>query len=183
MSGEGQFATQFCNDEGTPEIIGLTPNVPSAKVIPVDLSDPLVNGVLRCKRDAWMASLGDTEITYDTDFRLMTCLFGGLGISRQKLVGPKATVFLVGGGTIMRRELRKHEKVVIDDHTLLAWTGTINYYSRTAYERCWEWLFGGEGAFNFAMTGGSEGGVMYLQTMPLEKYRSAIAGTVLQPLA
>lgn len=107
-----------------------------------------------------MASLGDARISFDLDFRVLTCCFGGQGISRQMLVGEKAVVFLVGGGTIMRRYLKPHEKVIIDDHTLLAWTGTVNYYSRSAFNKCWDWCcdVSGEGSFNFAVTGGSKGG-------------------------
>ena len=64
---------------------------------------------------AWLATLGKAHVSFDVDCRPLTCCFGGTGLRRQVIEGS-GTVFLAGGGTILRREMDKHERVVLDDH-------------------------------------------------------------------
>lgn len=140
-------------------VIGLTPNTPNSKIIPVDMDDPLIKNKLTCLKGSWLASLGNADVSFQFDCRPVTCCFGGQGI-RQQLVEGQGVVFLVGGGTVMRRVMERHERIVLDDHCLLAWSGTVGFAGRTAAERCRDLLcnFTGEGVFNFVISGGEKGG-------------------------
>jgi uncharacterized protein (AIM24 family) len=45
----------------------MTPNFPTSKVVPVDLSSPHVNGKLIAQKGAFMASYGDVNIGISFD--------------------------------------------------------------------------------------------------------------------
>lgn len=178
MSGEKQFRTTFTNRSSQPLVLGLSPNQPSSKIVPVELDDPLIENKLKCLKGAWLGTMGTSaELSFQFDCRPITCCFGGQGI-RQQVIHGSGVVFLVGGGTIMRRVMERHEKVVLDDHCLLAWSGTVGFAGRTAAERCTEWCCNctGEGLFNFVISGGDKGGVIYIQSMPFPKYKAAVTG-------
>jgi len=73
--------------------VSLTPNFPTKKIIPVDLSSPDVDGKLICQQQAFMASHGDVNINMDVDCNMTRCCCGGMGLVRQKIKGT-GTVFL-----------------------------------------------------------------------------------------
>jgi uncharacterized protein (AIM24 family) len=64
--------------------VALTPNFPMAKVVPVDLSSPAVNGVLIAQQGAFMASVGDVNIGISLDCNLLRCCCAGTGLVRRK---------------------------------------------------------------------------------------------------
>jgi len=179
LSAESQFATDYRNPGSTPVVVGLAVNVPGGKIVPIDLDDPMIAGSLKCRKGAWMATLGEAEISSSFDFRLATCCCTGQGLSQQTITG-RGTVFLVGGGTVMRREIKRHEKIVLDDENLLAWTGTVGYTARSAFERCRDLCCdcSGEGIFNYVIDGGDAGGLIFVHSMPFEKYKEAIAPSI-----
>mmetsp|Transcript_47056 Transcript_47056/g.94846 ORF Transcript_47056/g.94846 Transcript_47056/m.94846 type:complete len:269 (-) Transcript_47056:203-1009(-) len=179
VGGESQSETQLQNHTAVSRVVGLTSNTPGAKIIPVALDD--VGGRLHCLRGAWLATLGSARISFDLDCRFLPCCFGGQGLRRQLITagGKGSTVFLCGGGTVLRREMARHERVVLDDHCLLAWTGSVTFASRAAFDGCADLCCGcsGEGAFNFVVYGGDEGGVIYIQSMPFKKFRAAVVSS------
>lgn len=165
-------------------------------MVPVDLDDEYIGNRLHCLKGAWLATLGQAHVSFDLDCGLPAlCGFGNVGVRRQVVEG-RGVVFLVGGGTVLRREMDPHERLVLDDHALLAWSGTVGYASRASssggteggsggtadgLDRCWRgaccgaccnWT--GEGAFNFVVTGGAKGGVIFIQSMPFKKFRESI---------
>jgi len=131
-SGEDCFVMNFTNSGSTggAAYAALCPNFPTAKVVPVDMSSPHVNGSLiaqqgtlyrlHFRRVVWylnhifwlmysgfatgsfMASYGDVSLGVDLDFNLMRCCCSGLGLVRQKLNGT-GTVFLASTGTIVQK--------------------------------------------------------------------------------
>lgn len=133
-SGESQFVTRFRNTSKESQIIGLAPMQPGSKIVPVDLGEELIGGKLSCLKGAWFATLGKARLTFSADCRLATCCFGGQGL-RQQVIKGKGTVFLVGGGTVLRREMMQHERVVLDDHALLAWSGTVSFAARVGCDQ------------------------------------------------
>jgi uncharacterized protein (AIM24 family) len=158
-------------------VVGLTANVPGAKIIPVAMGPNGVGSKLHCLKGAWLATLGKAKISFDLDCRLLPCCFGGQGLRRQLITGREgSTVFLCGGGTVLRREMGRHERVVLDDHCLLAWTGSVTFASRAAFDGCLDLCCScsGEGAFNFVVYGGDDGGVIYIQSMPFKKFKRAV---------
>jgi len=163
-------------------------------VVPVDLDDEYIGNRLHCLKGSWMATLGQAHVSFDLDCGLAAlCGFGNVGVRRQIIEG-RGVVFLVGGGTVLRREMDPHERLVLEDHALLAWSGTVGYASRASssggtdgdgknqgLDRCWRgaccgacFNWTGEGAFNFVITGGSKGGVIFIQSMPFAKFRKAL---------
>jgi len=70
-SGEDCCWVNFANTGGTGEngFIALSPNFPTGKVIPVDLSSPHVNGRLIAQQGAFMASYGDVQVGTSFDFK------------------------------------------------------------------------------------------------------------------
>ena len=143
----------------------------------------------------------------------------------NKITGT-GVVFLTGGGTILRRVMKKHERVVVrisdhpkcscvcfraqcfdaslhaktlpflspstaiwenffstpiklDDHCLLAWSGSVSFMARGAFDRCCDWCYdgSGEGLFNFVVTGGKHGGTIYLESMCHERLLAAVGGS------
>ena len=51
-----------------------------AKVVPVDMSSPHVNGVLIAQQGSFMASVGDVEIGMSLDCNFMRCCCAGTGL-------------------------------------------------------------------------------------------------------
>jgi uncharacterized protein (AIM24 family) len=72
-SGEACCVVNFTNTGagGTADkgYVALTPNFPTAKVIPVDMSSPHVGGKLIAQQGAFMASYGDVQIATSFDFK------------------------------------------------------------------------------------------------------------------
>lgn len=87
-SGESCWVVNFTNTGvGGEAYAALTPNFPTAKVVPVDMSSPHVNEALITQRGAFMASHGDVEVGMSLDCNLTRCCCGGMGLVRQQLTG------------------------------------------------------------------------------------------------
>lgn len=76
--------------------------------------------------------------------------------------------------------MKKHERVILDDHCLLAWTGSVRFMARSAFDSCCDWCYDGtgEGLFNFVVTGGKQGGVIYIESMPYSKALAAMSSKI-----
>jgi uncharacterized protein (AIM24 family) len=68
---------------GLDSYAALTPNFPTAKVVPVVLSDPNVGGRLICQQGAYMASYGDASVQVDCDWTMV-----------QKVLKPGETILV-----------------------------------------------------------------------------------------
>jgi uncharacterized protein (AIM24 family) len=171
FGGESIVSTRY-STKGS-GIVGLTSKEPG-KIIPVDLKS-LPGSRLHCRRGSWLATLGNAKVTSKMDCRVLTCCFGGQGLRQQQITG-EGTVFLSGGGTILRRTMKKHERLVLDDHCLLAWTGTVEFVSKFASPSCIFWCLDstGEGSFNFVVSGGREGGVIFIESFSHQRHRAAM---------
>lgn len=161
-------------------------------MVPVDLDDECIGNKLHCLKGAWLATLGTARVSLDSGCHFHVCLGGGATGARRQLIEGRGVVFLVGGGTVLRRDMGRRERLVLDDHALLAWSGTVGFASRSsrsssgddngdgglggllkgAGDACCTWT--GEGAFKFTVTGGAKGGVIFIQSMPFAKFRRAI---------
>ena len=68
---------QEFKDTGSEEAyVSLTPNFPTSKIIPIDLSSKDVNGSLICQQGAFMASHGEVSVDCDLDCNFMRCCCG-----------------------------------------------------------------------------------------------------------
>ena len=168
-SGESCCTMRLENTQQELGFVGLTPNFPS-KVIPVDLSSPMVNGTLQCKAGAYMAHFGEVEIQTDFDCNPCRACCGGAGFVRQELVGT-GTVFLNSSGTIMQKELVEGEKIVVDTNCVLAWAQGVEMELQSA-GGCCGMALGGEGVFNTVFTGP---GLVMVTSMNQNQYQVAVA--------
>jgi uncharacterized protein (AIM24 family) len=133
------------------QYVALTPNFPTSKVVPVDLSSPDVGGTLVCQRGAFMASCGDVQVGISLDWNFVRCCCGGLGLVRQKLEGS-GTAFLAATGTMVQKILQPGEVIIVDSNCVMAFAGSCRLDLRRA-GGIMGMLGGGEGIFNTTLTG------------------------------
>lgn len=124
-SGESCCVMHYTNSSGsaTPGFVALAPNFPTAKVVPINLSSPTVNGALIAQSGSYMASYGDVDVVSSVDCNFMRCCCAGLGLIRQKIVGT-GTVFLAGTGTIVQKVLQADETILVDSNCVMAYADT-----------------------------------------------------------
>ena len=86
----------------------------------------------------------------------------------QLISGPSGSMaFLLGSGTVMKKELADGEKILLSTEALVAFTDGMSVDVRTVGS-CTTCCFGGEGCFNTVMTGP---GTVYVHSFGLEKLK------------
>ena len=162
FSGDGLAKVLYENPSNEDAVIGLSPNMPFGIVIPYDTG----KGSLNCKRGVFMA--GDTGVRVVPKFLPaasgVACCCGGLAPIIQS-VGGEGTALLAAGGTIVVKELGPNDRMVVDSHSVVAFTEGVTYDVRTVgnFMTC---CCGGEGCFNTVLAGP---GTVYLQSLSYEK--------------
>ena len=140
--------------------MGLTPNYP-AKIVPIELSSS--KGFI-AKSGAIMSSLGDVILSNSTDFNPTTCCCTRMGMCRQGLDG-EGTAFLAAGGTVLVKELKEGEKLVVDSESVVAFENTVTFgVMPNVITTC---CCGGEGLCNATFEGP---GTVITQSMSFSKY-------------
>jgi uncharacterized protein (AIM24 family) len=74
------------------------------------------------------------------------------------------------GGTVVRRELRAGESLLVDTGCVVAYTGTVNFEIQYV-GKIKTALFGGEGLFFAKLTGP---GTVWLQSLPFSRLASRV---------
>jgi uncharacterized protein (AIM24 family) len=174
-AGESCFVLNFTNTgtgtgSGGAAYGAMAPNFPTAKIVPIDLSSPHVNGKLITQQGSYMASLGDVNIGVSTDFNCMRCCCAGLGLVRAKLEGS-GTVFLAGTGTIVQKVLGPGEVIIVDTNCVMAFADSCKLDIRRAGGVV-GMIGGGEGIFSTTLTGP---GLVVIQSMNEVNFRAALA--------
>lgn len=170
-AGESCCSVKYTNTGGSNnEVIAITPNFPSAKLIPVDLSDPNIGGTLLSQGGAYVAHLGDVEVGMDLDCNPSRACCGGTGFIRQELTGT-GTAFIEGLGTVVQKLLADDEKIVVDTNCILAWAKTVDVSIRRAGTIV-GMFGGGEGIFNTVLTGP---GLIIVQSFTVDQLHDIIA--------
>ena len=164
-AGEACCKLQFKNDNNKNGYLGVTPKFP-AKIIPISL--PSVNKHLITKRGAYMAALGEADVTCDLNCT-SAGFCGGLGCFRQNIRGD-GVAFLAAGGTILTKKLKEGEKIRIDTDSIVAYEETLKFGINFA-GNCCAICFGGEGCFNTSVEGP---GLVVLQSMSFDKFAGAV---------
>jgi len=101
--------------------------------------------------------------------KLGTGFFGGEGFIMQRLEGD-GLAFVHAGGTVVRRELKAGETLLVDTGCVVAYTQGVDFdiqyvgKIKTA-------LFGGEGLFLAKLTGP---GQVWIQSLPFSRLASRI---------
>lgn len=122
FSGEGMTLVKFVNTTNSTKKIVLSSN---AVICPIKIDD--FSNEIICAKTSFFASTKDIKISVDVDKSILTGLFGGLGIMRQKITGT-GTVFLKGYGEVKKIEL-KGDKIILDSSAVLAFTKNLNFNS------------------------------------------------------
>jgi uncharacterized protein (AIM24 family) len=170
-SGEDCFIMNFTNNghDGSTGFAALSPNFPTAKIVPIDMSSPHVNGTLIAQSGAFMASYGDVSVGVSLDCNCVRCCCSGLGLVRQKLVGT-GTVFLAGTGTIVQKVLAPDETIIIDSNCIMAYADSCTLDLKRA-GGVLGIVGGGEGIFNTTLKGP---GLCIVQSMNEIVFREAL---------
>lgn len=170
-SGEGCFVVHFTNTGAVsdPAYAALSPNFPTAKIVPIDMSSPHVNGKLIAQQGSYMASYGNVTVGISLDCNFIRCCCSGLGLVRQKLEGT-GTVFLASTGTIVQKVLRTGESIIVDTHCLMAYADSCTLDVKRA-GGVLGLIGGGEGIFNTTLRGP---GLCVVQSMNETVFRAAL---------
>jgi uncharacterized protein (AIM24 family) len=168
-AGQSFFQSHFENKSAGPVTIALSPSYP-AKIIPLDLAR--YSGIF-LKKGAFLGAVSHDvrsikfEVIRPPNLGTAFCGSGGLFLTRVTGAG---TVFLNGGGAVVTKQLADGESIVMDNDSALAWEKTVTYDIRKA-GNCLAMCCGGEGFFFTQYTGP---GVVFMQSMPLEKLRRVV---------
>lgn len=150
--------------------VALTPTFPTAKVVPINLSD--VGGTLLCQPGSYMASFGDdVQVGVSCDCNFLRCCCGGFGMVRQKIYGS-GTVFLAAVGTILQKVLQPGETLVVDTHCVLAFADTCALDVRRVGGGILGILGSGQGLYNTTLTGP---GIVLAQSINEKTFLHALA--------
>ncbi len=166
ITGESLFTTIFTNQASGKKRVAFAAPYPG-KILPMDLSQ--LGGRLICQKDSFLCAARGVSLGIALQKKLGTGFFGGEGFIMQKLEGD-GLAFVHAGGTVVRRDLKPGETLLIDTGCVVAYTGEVDFdiqyvgKVKTA-------LFGGEGLFLAKVTGP---GQVWLQSLPFSRLASRI---------
>lgn len=176
LGGESCVKVFLSNPTRGETYVGVTPNFP-AKVVPVKFGEHVkINSALVAKRGAIMSQMGTVDIGCTADFNPATFCCAGLGLCRQHIAdggNGNGIAFLAAGGTLVQKDLRVGETIVIDSGSVVAFEDSCSLGIRPSGRLCM-CFFGGEGCFNTTLTGP---GRVWLQSMSFEKFHARVAVT------
>jgi uncharacterized protein (TIGR00266 family) len=165
LAGESFFITTFTKGgKGAGKCAFAAPY--PGKILSMNIGE---TGTILCQRDAYLCSAYGVEVSVAFTKRLGAGFFGGEGFILEKLSGD-GLAFIHAGGTLLKKELGKGERLRVDTGCIAAFEERVEYSI--------EWvggiktaLFGGEGLF-FATLIGS--GTVYMQTLPFSRLADRI---------
>jgi uncharacterized protein (TIGR00266 family) len=160
LTGESFFITTFVNQDRVQRKVAFAAPYPG-KILALSLAE---TGPMLCQRDAYLCSAYGIDIEVAFTRRLGAGFFGGEGFILQKLSGG-GLAFVHAGGTLLKRELERGERIKVDTGCLVAFEAQVEYDIEFVGDLKTA-LFGGEGLF-FATLAGP--GTAYLQTLPFSR--------------
>jgi uncharacterized protein (TIGR00266 family) len=125
LTGQNFFISDFkyTGREGGVGTVALGTDFPS-KIIRLNVQE--YGGKLVCQKGALLCASHTIDITMEYSKSLSAGFFGGEGFILQGLTG-EGDVFLKGGGTIIRRELKDKEQLRISSGCLVAFSQGVDY--------------------------------------------------------
>ncbi|MEO8280485.1 MAG: TIGR00266 family protein [Ideonella sp.] len=166
VTGESLFTTVYTNQSSQKLKVAFAAPYPG-KILPMDLSQ--LGGMLICQKDAFLCAARGVSLGIYLQQKLSVGFFGGEGFIMQKLEGD-GLAFVHAGGTVMKRELRQGETLLIDTGCVVAFTREVNFEIQYV-GKIKTALFGGEGLF-FAKVSGP--GTVWLQSLPFSRLASRV---------
>ncbi len=166
VTGESLFTTVYTNNGPGKARVAFGAPYPG-KILPMDLRQ--LGGQLMCQKDAFLCAARGVALGIAFQRKLGVGFFGGEGFIMQKLEG-NGMAFVHAGGSIVKRELRAGESLLVDTGCVVAYTAGVDFdiqfvgKVKTA-------LFGGEGLFFARMSGP---GTVWLQSLPFSRLASRV---------
>ena len=166
VTGESLFTTVYTNQSQLKQRVAFGAPYPG-KILPMDLRQ--LGGMLICQKDSFLCAARGVALGIHFQQKLSVGFFGGEGFIMQKLEGD-GLAFVHAGGTVVRRELRAGETLMVDTGCVVALTPGVNFEIQYV-GKIKTALFGGEGLF-FARLAGP--GTVWLQSLPFSRLASRV---------
>jgi uncharacterized protein (TIGR00266 family) len=166
VTGESLFTTVYTNTANRKLRVAFAAPYPG-KILAMDLRR--FGGTLICQKDAFLCAARGVSLGIALQRKLSVGFFGGEGFIMQKLEGD-GLAFVHAGGTLLERELRPGETLMIDTGCIVAYTLGIDFEIQYV-GKIKTALFGGEGLFFAKVTGP---GHVWLQSLPFSRLASRV---------
>jgi uncharacterized protein (TIGR00266 family) len=166
VTGESLFTTVYTNQSQGKLRVAFAAPYPG-KILPMDLT--ALGGTLICQKDAFLCAARGVSLGIYFQQKLSVGFFGGEGFIMQKLEG-NGLAFVHAGGTVVKRELRAGQTLLVDTGCLVAMTPNVNFEIQYV-GKVKTALFGGEGLFFAKVTGP---GTVWLQSLPFSRLASRV---------
>ncbi|MEO7243680.1 MAG: TIGR00266 family protein [Rubrivivax sp.] len=166
VTGESIFTTVYTNRGRSRQRVAFAAPYPG-KIVPMQLRE--LGGTLICQKDAFLCAARGVALGIALQRRLGVGFFGGEGFIMQKLEGD-GLAFVHAGGTLMQRELRRGETLLVDTGCVVAYLPSVSFEIQFV-GKIKTALFGGEGLFLARMTGP---GTVWIQSLPFSRLASRI---------
>jgi len=166
VTGESLFTTVYTNQSTSKLRVAFAAPYPG-KILPMDLRQ--LGGTLICQKDAFLCAARGVTLGIHFQQKMSTGFFGGEGFIMQKLEGD-GLAFVHAGGTVLKRELKPGQTLLIDTGCIVALTPSVNFEIQYV-GKIKTALFGGEGLFFAKVTGP---GTVWLQSLPFSRLASRV---------
>lgn len=160
LSGESIFMATY-TAKNNPAEITISSTFPG-EIIVLDLSD---GREYICQKTAFLCAEPSIKLSITTNKTLKGSFFGGEGFIMQHVEG-NGKVFLEIDGSVVMKELKDGEKLLVDTGHIAAYESSIKFDAKVV-KGFKNMLFGGEGLFLTTLTGP---GKVYLQTMTMPSF-------------
>src|SRR5437762_3589613 len=163
LAGESLFMSAFRCTAPTGRLALANPI--AGKIFPIQLQ----NNTILAERNAYLAAIGNVDLSVAFTKRFGAGLFGGEGFILQKISG-EGLVFLHAGGTMINFNLAPGETMRVDTGCIVSMAESVSYDIQFVggFRNA---LFGGEGLFYATLTGP---GHVVLQTLPFSRLASRV---------
>jgi uncharacterized protein (TIGR00266 family) len=166
ITGESLFTTVYTNQGSSKLRVAFAAPYPG-KILPMDLRQ--LGGKLICQKDAFLCAAKGVSLGIHLQQKMSVGFFGGEGFVMQKLEGD-GLAFVHAGGTVLKRELRAGQTLLIDTGCVVAYTPDVQFEIQYV-GKIKTALFGGEGLFFAKVTGP---GTVWLQSLPFSRLASRV---------
>jgi uncharacterized protein (TIGR00266 family) len=166
ITGESLFTTVYTNQAPVKQRVAFAAPYPG-KILAMDLRK--LGGTLICQKDAFLCAARGVSLGIAVQQKLSVGFFGGEGFIMQKLDGD-GLAFVHAGGTVVKRELKPGELLLVDTGCVVGYTPSVNFEIQYV-GKIKTALFGGEGLFFARLTGP---GTVWLQSLPFSRLASRI---------
>ncbi|NCG17966.1 MAG: TIGR00266 family protein [Rhodobacterales bacterium] len=163
ISGEGAALTYVTSRRDGSQVV-LSANQPG-RLATWDLS----RGPITCTSGAFVAALGDVDISVTTAKSMGGMMFGGAGLFLQKLSGTGIAV-VHGAGDFIEHQLGDGERLLVSTGNLAIFSSECGYGVRSV-AGCRNMFFGGEGLFMTEITGPGWVMLQSLKKLPVPSKR------------